>query len=99
MTSVTIPILVALLLQVGLGVVVFHANWHRRSNQCFLLLSFVTAAWLGSLYFAVEARDALTAVYSIRVASAAGIGALVVFNLLRGSIVNSRERWSVIPVS
>jgi GAF domain-containing protein len=96
MTSATIPILIALNLQIGLGVVVFQANWHRRSNQCFLLLSFVTAAWLAGLYFAVGARDAVTAVYSIRAASAAGVCALVVFTLLRESIVRSREPWSVI---
>ena len=96
MTSATIPILVALNLQIGLGVVVFQANWHRRSNQCFLLLSFVTAAWLAGLYFAVGARDAATAVYAIRAASAAGVCALVVFTLLRESILKTREPWSVI---
>src|SRR4051812_30801175 len=96
MTSATIPILVALNLQIGLGVVVFQANWNRRSNQCFLLLSLVTAAWLAGLYFAVGARDAVTAVYAMRAASAAGVCALVVFTLLRESIVKTREPWSVI---
>lgn len=96
MTSATAPILVALVLQLALGLVVFQANWHRRSNQCFLLLSCVTAGWLASLYFAEGTRNAQVAASAIRAASAAGVFALVVFNLLRVSTVKRSESWRVI---
>ena len=94
MTSVTIPILAALVLQLGLGLVVFYANWHRRSNQCFLMLSFLTAGWLASLYFAFNAPDASRAAWCIREASAAGALVLAAFNLLRLSLTRNEWSWS-----
>ncbi len=93
MNNATTPILAALLLQIGLGLVVFQANPRRRSNQAFLLLSFTISAWLASIYHAIGARDALTAAFSIRAASSAGVLVLAAFNLLRVSILKSRERW------
>ncbi len=94
MTGATLPILVALILQLGLGLVVFHANWHRRSNQCFLVLSLITAGWLGSLYFAFTAPDATRAAWGIREASAAGALVLAAFNLLRLSMTRNELSWS-----
>ena len=46
MNSATIPLIVAILLQIALGSVVFLANPKRAANQCFLLLSLAIIGWL-----------------------------------------------------
>src|SRR5436305_9354934 len=93
MNSSTIPILVALFIQLALGLVVFQANRHRKSNQSFLLLSLVAAGWLYSLYYAVGATTAPRATFWIRQASAFGVLLLVVFDLLRLSIKSGERPW------
>jgi PAS domain S-box-containing protein len=92
MSGATLPALVAIGLQLGLGLIVFQANWHRRSNQCFLILSVVAAAWLTTLYFAFTSTDARSAAWCIREASAAGAMILAAFNLLR--LCLTRNDWS-----
>src|SRR5436305_13738514 len=91
MNSSTIPILVALFIQLALGLVVFQANRHRRSNQSFLLLSLVAAGWLCSLRYAFVATTSIAAAFWIRQASAFGVLLLTVFNLLRLSITNGER--------
>ncbi|HYR22540.1 MAG TPA: ATP-binding protein [Chthoniobacterales bacterium] len=93
MNSSTISILVALLVQLALGLVVFQANRHRKSNQSFLLLSLVAAGWLCSLYYALTAATPPAAAFFIRQASAFGVLLLTVFNLLRLSIKNGERPW------
>src|ERR1041385_2414664 len=93
MNSSTAPTLAAIIIQLGLGLVVFQANPKRKSNQCFLLLSLVIAAWLVSLYLAFSARSADLAEFSIRQASAAGVLYLVTLNLLRLSIRQKHYNW------
>jgi PAS domain S-box-containing protein len=93
MNDATIPILVALTIQLALGVAVFLANRHRRSNQSFLLLSFVAIGWLGSVYFAFTATDSRRAEFWIRAAFVAAALILTTLNLLRVSIRRRREGW------
>jgi PAS domain S-box-containing protein len=92
MNSATAPILAALVAQLGLGLAVFIANPHRKSNQCFLLLSLMAAGWLGSLYGAFTTTDPAAAL-CMREASAAGALTLVTLNLLRLSIRRRQEGW------
>lgn len=94
MNSSTTPTLAVIIIQLGLGLVVFQANPRRKSNQCFLLLSLVIAAWLVSLYLAFSAKSAGLAEFSIRQASAAGVLYLAVLNLLRLSIRQRQQGWS-----
>ncbi|CAN5503235.1 hypothetical protein BH18VER1_BH18VER1_15850 [soil metagenome] len=96
MANVTIPTLIALLAQIGLGVSVFQANPKNRANQCFLLLSVVIGSWLVSLYFAFTATTPGVAQFSIRQASTAGAIYLLMLNLLRLSVRLRQESWSVI---
>ncbi len=94
MNVVTLPTLVALIVQLSLGAAVFQANPRRRSNQCFFLLSVTIGIWLASLYFVFGTRNPQTAALAIREASAAGITILAVFNLLRLSIRHRHWGWS-----
>ncbi len=93
MNSATTAVLAALVIQVGLGLAVFHANRQRLSNQCFLILSLAIAAWLASLYFAFHATSTLIAERSIRGASSAAALILLGFNTLRLSIRERRRGW------
>ncbi len=93
MNSVVVPTLGAALLQITLGVVVFQANRHKRTNQCFLLLSVVIAGWLVSLYFAFTAQSTAEAAAAIRQASVAGIFYLAMLNLLRLSVRQNMQSW------
>ena len=93
MKSVTLPILIALVVQLALGGAVFQANPRRRSNQCFFLLSVTIDLWLASLYFAFSATTPTAATIAIREASGAGVTILALFNLLRLSIRNRNWGW------
>ncbi|HXY59980.1 MAG TPA: ATP-binding protein [Chthoniobacterales bacterium] len=96
MNSSTLPILVALFIQLALGLIVFQANRHLKSNQSFLLLSLVAAGWLCCLYYASTATSAEGAAFWIREASAFGALTLTSFNLLRLSIREKQRHWSEI---
>jgi PAS domain S-box-containing protein len=96
MNNATTPTLVALVLQLALGLVVFQSNSKRKSNQCFLLLSLVAAGWLGSLYYALTATNGQVAEFWIRQASAAGALVFTAFNLLRISVRWNQEDWRAI---
>lgn len=93
MTGATIPTFGAILVQLALGLAVFQANRHRLANQCFLLLSLMIDAWLGTLYLAFVATNPQVAEFAIREASAAGVVYLATLNLLRISIRRSQEGW------
>src|SRR6266404_1615789 len=94
MNGATTPTLVAIFVQLGLGVAVFYANPARKSNQCFLVLSLTTSAWLASLYWAFSARTVGSAEFWIRQASATGVIYFPALDLLRLSILRKRENWS-----
>src|SRR2546430_12142557 len=81
MIGSTLAILIALLTQLGLGLAVFLANRHRKSNQAFLLLSLAAAAWLASLYYILTATSLPAAQIGIREASSAGILIIAMLNL------------------
>src|SRR5260370_21114305 len=91
MNDETIPILGGITIQLALGVAVFLANRPRRSNQSFLLLSFVAIGWLGSVYFAVTATDSRRAEFWIRASFVAAALIPTTLNLLRVSIRRRRE--------
>src|SRR5437867_13015441 len=57
MIGSVLAILIALLTQLALGLAVFLANRHRKSNQAFLLLSLAAGAWLASLYYVLTATS------------------------------------------
>src|SRR5450432_2031554 len=92
MTGPTVPTIGAIVLQLVLGLAVFHANPKRRLNQCFLLLSLLIVAQLGSLYFGLTAPTSTVAEFSIRQASVAGALCLVMFNFLRLSLLQREQR-------
>src|SRR2546423_13892524 len=93
MNTATVPILVALFVQLALGLVVFQANRQLKSNQSFLLLSLVAAGWLCTLYYASVATNEEMAALWIREASALGALNLAGFNLLRLSIREKQRSW------
>jgi hypothetical protein len=93
MNTAAVPTLVAIAIQIALGLAVFQANPRRRSNQCFLLLSAVIGIWLGSIFLAISIGGVEAAVFHIRQASAAGALILVVFNLLRLTISHRQASW------
>jgi PAS domain S-box-containing protein len=93
MNSATVPFLAAIIAQLGLGLAVFIANPHRKSNQCFLLVSFLAACWLGSLLGAFTTGDPTVIAIFIREASAAVVLILSALNLLRLSIRWRQESW------
>ena len=93
MNSAAIPTLAAIAIQSALALAVFQANPRRKSNQCFLLLSAVIAAWLGSLYCTFVVSTETAGAFYIRQASAAGAWLPVVYNLLRLCIRNPEKSW------
>jgi PAS domain S-box-containing protein len=93
MSGSTTPTFAAIIIQLGLGLLVFQANPGRRSNQCFLFLSLAISAWLASLYCAFSAKTVGSAEFWIRQASATGVVYLAALNLLRLSIRHSRQDW------
>ena len=93
MNPETIPLWLALVIQVGLGLAVFRANSRNYSNQSFLVVSLFISAWLLSLQFAFNAAHAGQAELWIRNASASGILIINGFNLLRLAIVCRETGW------
>ncbi|HWY40423.1 MAG TPA: ATP-binding protein [Chthoniobacterales bacterium] len=93
MNNATTPTVIVIVIQVGLGLAVFYANPRRTSNQCFLFLSLVISAWLGSLGLAFSAKSIGIAEFAIRQANATGILYLFGLNLLRLSISRPTENW------
>ncbi|HUE40805.1 MAG TPA: ATP-binding protein [Chthoniobacterales bacterium] len=93
MNNADTPTLIVIVIQIGLGFTVFYANPRRKSNQCFLFLSLVISAWLGSLGLAFSAKSIGLAEFAIRQANATGILYLFGLNLLRLSISRPTENW------
>lgn len=93
MKSAVAPILVAVVIQVGLGIAVFYANPRRKPNQCFLLLSLAIGVWLGCLSLTFQARSIGFAAFCIRQASVMGAVILALFNLLRLSVKHRDRPW------
>src|SRR5436305_2061179 len=93
MNSATTPTLAAIVVQLLLGLAVFLANRRRTSNQCFLLLSIIIGAWLGSLYLAFIAKSVGAAEFAIRQASAVALLYFPALNLLRLSVEHKSRTW------
>jgi PAS domain S-box-containing protein len=89
----SIPLWLALFLQLGLGLAVFRANPRSQVNQSFLLVSVILAAWLVSLHFAFNATQAGAAAFWIRNASVSGLLMAIGFNLLRLAILRRERGW------
>src|SRR5713101_8459938 len=96
MNSATLPVVVALSIQFLLGLIVFQSNWQRRANQAFLLLSIITAGWLGCLYFAIGTRNMRIAELAIREASLFGGLILLALNVLRVALTERHPTWAQI---
>lgn len=88
-----LPLWLALLSQLGLGLAVFRANYKNYANQTFLLASFFILVWLLSLHFAFNAVQASRAAFWIRAASVSGILIINGFNLLRLAINYRDSGW------
>ena len=93
MNEATFPIAIALSIQFLLGVIVFQSNWHRKANQAFLLLSAITAGWLGCLYFAVTTTNMRIGEIAIREASVFAALTLIALNFLRVALTKQHLRW------
>src|SRR4029077_11218691 len=94
MSGPAISTLLAMAIQVVLGLTVFFAHPKRRSNQCFLILSLAICGWIGSLLLAFTAKTEPVAELAIREASAAAALIFAAFNLLRLSISDRQKDWS-----
>ena len=93
MNSQSLPLWLALFLQLGLGLAVFRANPKNYSNQSFLLVSAIICGWVLSLHFAYNAVRAEEAELWIRNASSIGLLIVYGFNLLRLAIVHRERGW------
>jgi PAS domain S-box-containing protein len=93
MNAETLPLWLALLIQLGLGLAVFRANPRNYANQGFLVVSLIISAWQLSLQFAFNAVRTPDAEFWIRNASAGGILIINGFNLLRLAIVCRETGW------
>ncbi len=96
MNEATFPIAIALSIQFLLGVIVFQSNWHRKANQAFLLLSAITAGWLGCLYFAVTTTNMRIGEIAIREASVFAALTLIALNFLRVALTKQHLSWQEI---
>ncbi len=96
MNPESLPLWLALFMQVGLGFAVFRANSKNYANQSFLLVSLIISAWLLSLHFAYNASRVPEAELWIRNASASGLLIVSGFNLLRLAILCRDRGWSEI---
>ncbi|MBA3573199.1 MAG: hypothetical protein H0W34_14785, partial [Pyrinomonadaceae bacterium] len=68
----SLPLWLALSMQLGLGIAVFRGNPKGYANQSFLLVSLILSAWLVSLLLAFSATETGRAALWIRNASASG---------------------------
>src|SRR6059058_4162171 len=93
LTTLTAPILAALIIVLLIGLGGFHANPSRLTSQCFLLLTVAASCWLASLYFGSTASSQWTLEFCIRQASAFGAVVLAIFDLLRLSIREQQWKW------
>ncbi|PZR74451.1 MAG: hypothetical protein DLM73_07780 [Chthoniobacterales bacterium] len=89
----SLPLWLALIMQLGLGLAVFRSNSKSYANQSFLLVSVILSAWLVSLHFAFSATQAGQAALWIRNASASGPLIVNGFNLLRLAILCREKGW------
>jgi PAS domain S-box-containing protein len=93
MNSQSLPLWLALFVQLGLGIAVFRANSKNYSNQSFLFVSLILCTWLISLHFGFLATSPREAEFWIRNASAAGPLIVYGFNLLRLAILCRESGW------
>ncbi|MEY2565304.1 MAG: hypothetical protein QOH88_3497 [Verrucomicrobiota bacterium] len=93
MNPQSLPLWLALFLQLGLGLAVFRANSRNYANQSFLSVSVILAAWLLSLHFAYIATQAGEAAFWIRNSSACGPLIINGFNVLRLAILYRESGW------
>ncbi len=93
MSTESLPLWLALVTQLALGLAVFRANYRNYANQSFLLVSLFILAWLLSLHLAYNALQASEAAFWIRTASAAGILIVNGFNVLRSAIMCRESGW------
>ncbi len=88
-----LPAVLALIIQLGLGLAVFQANPKRLANQFFFILSLTVAAWLTSLSFAMESATRSGADFWIRQASVSAVLFLAALNLFRLSLSQKQKNW------
>jgi PAS domain S-box-containing protein len=93
MNSQSLPLWLALFMQLGLGLAVFRANSRNYANQSFFFVSIILSAWLLTLHFAYTATQAGDAEFWIRNASACAPLIVSGFNLLRLAIFYRESGW------
>lgn len=87
------PVVLAIVIQLGVGLIVFQANPKRRSNQCFLLLSLTITGWLLALYIGLTSNNRAVTEFCMRQAHAVGVVYLFTLNLLRLAIRHRQQSW------
>jgi nitrogen-specific signal transduction histidine kinase len=93
MNPQSLPLWLALFIQMGLGLAVFRSNSKNYANQSFLFVSVIISGWLLSLHFAYNAASPDEAAFWIRNASASGPLIIFGFNLLRLAILCRESGW------
>src|SRR3954464_12335503 len=93
MNPQSLPLWLALFIQMGLGLAVFRSNSKNYANQSFLFVSVIISGWLLSLHFAYNATSPDEAAFWIRNASASGPLIINGFNLLRLAIICRDSGW------
>jgi len=96
MNAASIPLWVALSVQLGLGIAVFRANSRNNANQSFFIVSLFILAWLVSVDAASNSIRPSAAEFWIRGAWASGFLVVNGFNLLRLGIVSREGGWKEI---
>jgi PAS domain S-box-containing protein len=96
MNAASIPLWVALCVQLGLGIAVFRANSRNNANQSFFIVSLFILAWLVSVDAASNSVRPSAAEFWIRGAWASGVLVVNGFNLLRLGIVSREGGWKEI---
>ena len=96
MNAASIPLWLALSVQLGLGIAVFRANSRNTANQSFFVVSLFILAWLVSLDAAFNSVRPAAAEFWIRNAWSSGVLIINGFNLLRLGIVSRDGGWKEI---
>src|SRR6056297_1243700 len=97
MTVSELALIIALVLNIALGIGVFFNHPRRATNQFFFALATVTALWLLATWTILHAGKPEVAILSIKLASALAASIPLFCHLIRMTITNNDETgWSII---
>jgi PAS domain S-box-containing protein len=96
MALITLFLLSAALVALGLGIVVYANNNHRKVNQAYLAASVLMLMWLLSNIYILYTHTAEAAAFRISLASALAACIPTTFQVLRLAIKHQNKRWGFI---